>query len=677
MTESPVYGYACTVKATGIIRVFLTRNVRVDKGAELDFRKLRGTPELARALRGIAETVDSSPCFQLDQELSDIQEIGYELGVLNQYLLEYEFMPSYQVVNDMSFRRKVRFDPTTQAFLLRAEPNVQTSIDKRVNKLLRDEWDNWTHKRVMISRYGLFQVTLEKRITEPTLITDILQNVLRLQQEFDLPELLESMVADLEADLARVVTGLAAIDAAATQQSRSSPSGSQPQLASFIRNNDPDWERLRERREAILREIEAIRSFKSQVKDRVNNVLDPSIQWEISREIIEQLLGTLGEVLHVDSRLPRRLFPQTVRIPFEERPVPAFTKGLSYPLRSQYVVYEFDHLYQSRAGEDQSVDTEDPRVRSELASLLESVQLVRPDGVRQWAPVKKSLLNQLFRDDASTWEQELCLFSGDNALICHDYHPHSPTLGPSFPKRVRYEEYWASVIRGIGYICELRTVTRLLENETSDDLEHTSDYRHRLHIRLAEKVRRDMRDIAIRVSSASLLVARLRNAAMPTTMATADYAALKFRRLLDRFELELSLEHSENNVSQLNDLLSHYDDLLANKTSLLVAVALSLVTVVLPILALPPFIADITGSETGAKEWAIFLLGSVFRSDPIIAATWIGVGLTLVVVVFGIVALVSAARVLFWVRFLWVRRLRELWLQAEDRGAGARRMRQR
>lgn len=648
------YGHEASLKAKGVVRVYLTRNTRIAPHADLQFRSLRGTPELARALRKSEIDVTNSTAFTLDKELSEIEEIGYELGVLNQYLLEYEFMPTYKVRSNQSFPKKVRFDPETERTLEQAGPDVVAFIEEEVNHILSEEWGEWDEKRITLTRYGLFQITLEKRITELTLITDILENVLRLQQEFDLPELLEHKITSLTEELIQVQKDL---DSAAREASKHHHLfrhniSVEDQLA-----HDPIWIKLHERQQAIPKEIKNHQELKEKLGTSVNNTLDPSVQWEIARELIEQYIDSLCNVLHVEERRKRRLFPQTIRIPFYEKPVSAFTRGVSYPFRTQYVVFEFEQLARTEKGEEITVTVDDQEAKEELASLLESVQLLRPDKPSVWSPTKDDFAKRLFSTDASTWKDELCIFSGDNALICHHYPPQELTIGPSFPRPVRYTDYWAAVVRGIAYVAELRTITKLLENETSDDLERTSDYRHRLHIRMAEKVRRDMKDIALRVAAASLLVARLRNASMPSTMANADYAALKFRRLLDRFEVHTSLDHSHQNVEQLNDLLSHYDDLLANKTNLLVAIVLSIVTVALPILALPPYIKYVTGSEEFSPDLTKHLLGWLFGTESLNAAVWIGCILTLIVFAFGIIGVVSSFRVLLWIRFNWIREL--------------------
>jgi hypothetical protein len=543
-------------------------------------------------------------------------------------------MPVYRLVNDTHVDISVKFDHDTESELTRAGASAKTLVDKEVSVLLRNIWSEWPVKRIMMSRYGLFQIVLECKITTKTPVTEILRMVLRLKEEFDIPSLLRRKTEELRAKKADVEIELNDLGKLYPEKSG----------ASTI-HDLPHWVVLTDQIDELEHKIDEYRELASQLTNSLNNTLDPTVQWEIVRIMVESFIKNFAGLIETTGPEGK-----SSEIRFTENPLTAFTTGVSYPLRYGHTLFEFSALTWEGDGRSVPAGIHEPKTRSELASLLEAVQLVDPaNQVVTWPATKEVVANELFSRDISTWDKELCIFTGDNSLMYHPYPGDALTLGPSFPRRVRYKEYWSSVGRGLAYIAELRTVAKLLQNETSDDIEDTAEYRHRLLARNPHRIREDMKDIGIRFTSASMLIARLRNATMPTTMSSADYSIAKFSALTEIFQIDEMVRHSQRNADLLNSLLSHYDDMLSNKTNLLMTAVLSLVTVALPILALPPYIRYITNDDAAPREWLSFWFSESLRNGAIDLMVTFGIILAMIVFVFGLVGVFYSLLVLFWV----------------------------
>ncbi len=307
-----------------------------------------------------------------------MQEIGYELDVSSQYMVEYESMPTYVVTADPMDRKRLRvqFNSRTEEDIkenevLRNDVNMLVKPDD----LLIQQWGEWQCKKIMLSRYGLFQVTLEHRFTEQSL-TDLLWSLAGLEQEFDLDALLNE----------------------------------QMQAGKY-----------------------------GQLRRKPNVLLEPSVQWEITRILIDQFLEKLEWqlVVYRDDRKPTTI--KFDRDPKRRRA--AFTSGLSYPHRFRYAIFEFEKLYQVRDGTNVLISPEQltEADRVELTSHLEGLPVIanaNSSGTMQQelsstlsqtngpvnrplmfpSPAKVSWSNRLFGTDISSWEKESAFLPGITRL---------------------------------------------------------------------------------------------------------------------------------------------------------------------------------------------------------------------------------------------------------------------
>jgi hypothetical protein len=542
------------LKATGVIRVFLTRNIgrrafeleeqdtidtsdldeaaRSNAKRELEetvdkaygtFQRLRGTPAFTQAVRDLSTTVGTSDIFELDTEAERLQKIGYEMGVLSQYLLEYELMPIYQMKQGVKLATEIRFHPKAEK-IIKDLGDLGDMVRGKLNMALQKEWNKWDRRKIMLSRYGMYQITLEKDFTDETL-PEVLEHVLGLEQELDLSSELEDTLKEIQQDAAR------------------------GQLSSIRRRAD------------LAERIEEARSI-------LRNSLDYSVQWEAVRELITHFVKTFEGKLLVDKH----------ELQFSENLRKAITTdtGTSYNLRFRYVVFEV-HSVKSGGKSLPANEETQRKLDEELACLLEGVLLTdRESSTAGPAPIRPQKIKDALSDNVSTWTNEYCMFSSDNAVIRQ--HPQDSSKGDdeifikvSHPGTVKYNDYWASIMRGVAYLSELRVVAKLLESDTSDNLEEITSYMPHISagpLETIEGVRRIIAQIATKVSSSSRLVARLRNASMPTTMGIADYAVTKYRCLSRVLEMEKIIEHAHSNISLINSALDHYDDVLLQSNSM-------------------------------------------------------------------------------------------------------------
>src|SRR3954451_18150371 len=92
-----------------------------------------------------------------------------------------------------------------------------------------------------------------------------------------------------------------------------------------------------------------------------------------------------------------------------------------------------------------------------LASFMEGT-LVEWDGQRRFSQYAEAPARALVADDVSSWDEELCLFSGESALI---YFPLvgrglAYVGGPLGLDAHAYRAYWAGIVRGIEHLVACR-----------------------------------------------------------------------------------------------------------------------------------------------------------------------------------------------------------------------------
>jgi len=568
MSTSEQCGRPSTLHATGTLSVVLTLNIGTRYFPEEEplnyetFRLSRGTGIFARDARAAMQRACQSGQFAEDDD-ADIPGVGHETGVFSQYLVDYELVPAVKLVSRTD-PLSVQLGPYLSKDL--AHAGILAPIQGELDARLLKEWNHWTSKTIRLSRYGLFQVTLRNHLTKPTSVLSILDSVLGLDQSLDIRRLLQEKLRALH------------------QQEQ--------EIANLLDGED----RLPEIRAKLESISEASRTYARLIESGQSaaTALEPSLQWELSREVIYSFVNAIGRMVSEGIELlPQPLFRR------------GHTGGVSYPLRFRYVVLDFTELYRS---EDDTVlpivpaDLRDCE-RAELSCLLEGVPVEHPHTrVALLGDYKHALTSANLSEDVSTWERELCIFSGDNALFVRNY---PPTMGLRFPRRVPYHSYWSCISRGVSYICELRTIAKFLESTTSDDLERAGGYSKTLSRANPTDLLPLVRGFSARVAHLSQLAARVRNASQPTTMARADYAVDKFQALADRFDIRTIVEHSQDNVVLLGSFLAHFDgsvnhanSLRTTSLGLVATIFLTAASGILSVLALPTFMADLNREDS-------------------------------------------------------------------------------
>jgi hypothetical protein len=126
-------------------------------------------------------------------------------------------------------------------------------------------------------------------------------------------------------------------------------------------------------------------------------------QWTIAMSILDAFLDALGRklVLRVDDLDHTVHFSAAQQIPHSLR-------------LDRYVIYSFHKI------ELDGRLLDPPELKRDyaptLASFMESM-LVEYDGRRRFSPHADRLARELVGADVASWEQELCLFTGESALI--------------------------------------------------------------------------------------------------------------------------------------------------------------------------------------------------------------------------------------------------------------------
>jgi len=607
------------MRVTGRVRVILTLNLGKrsfrgdpDKtGSSFDrFRQLRGTRELAHGLRNLKLSGD---LFLRDPEMERLQREGYEAGVFTQYLLDHELMPRYELVAEEGEdpgRQKLEFelDDAARELVGLADveggpPSSTPDLPQRLlmgleevgGQRLVEEWEQWPIKKIGWSRYGLLQVLLERPLEEETRLSEVLEMTTSQGRELGLKSLLEALCEEGKAD--------------------------------FEVRDD-----VRKRAKKSVEKV-----------DNGNRILEPFTQWEVAAHLAELFLEAMEWKLECPQARDqpielRRDFRKSLRwdrqadrrwnrhADHDDTP----SRGLLYPLRFRYLVFDFDHV--EIGGPDgpwQEVATLRPQQKLMLARLLSGSPVLETseadcsvgagpgsrtgDTLRGHVPTdpgdhraegsepamaqrlslpwtRPGMLEDFVSQNLASWPSELCLFSGNNAVVCYP-HPKPPNRKLHLMKALSYPDYWATIVRCIEYGCELRTVAKLMEHETSDALEEASDCLFKLESGNGQdskrKLQKKVEELRLNTALASRLVARLRNVAMPTTIARTDYAMSKLDVLSEVLAIGPVVDHVEKNLDLIERFLSHDESRSLQRKSTKLSLYMALAALFISMVTLP------------------------------------------------------------------------------------------
>jgi hypothetical protein len=706
------------------------------------FERFRGTTEFAKAVKALREPVEDSGLFSFDDDAVEIQNTGYKLGVLSYYLYKNELMPIYTLNKKELKRRGIK--PQVKLYgeakeALKRLKLKEEEITEDLTNNLQAEWCRWPVMKVMLSRYGMYQVILECDFPKWTPITEVLRTVTGLEQKLELSKnltlnerkkVLTAEIRQTKSDLAQLrpksaqpetATAEAEVQTEAAEaeaaEAEVQTEAAAAQLKQAMEQSEAVEAQLKQDTAQIKQVKNQIKELKEQLKtsrksdedvETVQNSIDYSVQWEVVREIVAQFVEAFkGNLLIKEEEVEPGHRRRVENLHFNEEVREASTTGTTYNLRFRYVVFELHEM------ELRSPNTRNPapklpaqdgapyagsirnstcftkagkkHIERSITSLLEGA-LVKSGNARELPPFKQSVVDDFVKHDVSTWDGEYCLFTSDNAVISYnqlgsDLYANEPAVEAAHLGSIKYRTYWASIMRGVAYIAEMRLLAKLLAWETSDGLEYITTKIRSIHLRNPKEmkiVRRIMRTAIINVRNTSRLVARIRNTSVPTTIGVSDYAISKYRYLMQVLEMEKLIDHANSNLGLINSSLSRYDDMQLQLDTvylqlevkrdsvftLILTIILTSMTAVLAWLGLPVFLQEID-NKVEPNEAIVNGLNQWFPGHSFTAEGLNEVTLNAAIVL-GILALFIVAITI--VRIVWIGRQRvEAYSILEDR----------
>jgi hypothetical protein len=273
-------------------------------------------------------------------------------------------------------------------------------------------------------------------------------------------------------------------------------------------------------------------------------------QWTLGMLILEIFLDALGRriTLHQNGReLPIRF---------------AAPAAVKHTLRlDRYLIYNL-----TRVERDGRLLTPEELKRDYarmLAAFMEGT-LVAAGDARRLPLFAADQAHALADGDVSSWAEELCLFTGEGALI------YTPLIGrglayiggPLGLDAQAYSTYWAGIVRGVEHIVAFRSEVQQAERRTTDLLSYipaltrkvTDGDLHAEDVAVIDHLATGLADIFDSLPEQ-------RSMAVSATAFRADYVRRKFDALLRTLAVQETLDLVNTNVEQLNFFLSYYNDM--------------------------------------------------------------------------------------------------------------------
>jgi hypothetical protein len=274
-------------------------------------------------------------------------------------------------------------------------------------------------------------------------------------------------------------------------------------------------------------------------------------QWTIAMSILDAFLDALGHQI----RLYVGSGAGTV-IRFTH------TTEAKHTLRlDRFVVYAIKKI--ERDGRLLLPDELKRDYASTLAAFMEST-LVEFDGQRRFPQYAEGPARALVAGDVSSWDEELCLFSGESALI---YFPLigrglAYVGGPLGLDAHAYSTYWAGIVRGIEHLVAFRAEAQQTERRTTGLLSQIPGLTRKVNDgMLSAEDLALIEHLAMGLSDIFDSLPELRSMAVTTNAFRADVVRRKFDVLIRELAVHESLELVNTNVEQLNFFLSYYNDM--------------------------------------------------------------------------------------------------------------------
>jgi hypothetical protein len=274
-------------------------------------------------------------------------------------------------------------------------------------------------------------------------------------------------------------------------------------------------------------------------------------QWTIAMSILDAFLDALGHQIRLR---PSEGGERVIRF--------THTTQVKHTLRlDRYVIYAIKKV--ERDGRLLLPGELKRDYAQTLASFTESM-LVEFDGQRRFPAHAEDPARALVAGDVSSWEEELCLFSGESALI---YYPLvgrglAYVGGPLGLDAHAYGAYWAGIIRGVEHLVAFRAEAQQAERRTTGLLGQIPGLTRKVNdgtlsaadLALIEHLATGLSDIFDSLPE-------LRSMAVTTNAFRADFVRRKFDVLLRELAVQETLELVNTNVEQLSFFLSYYNDM--------------------------------------------------------------------------------------------------------------------
>lgn len=246
-----------------------------------------------------------------------------------------------------------------------------------------------------------------------------------------------------------------------------------------------------------------------------------------------------------------------------------------------------------------------------IASFMESA-LVECDGRRRFPLYSSSLARALMEADVSSWDEELCLFAGECALI---YYPLvgkglAYVGGPLGLDAHAYRAYWAGIVRGIEHLVAFRSEAQQVERRTTDLLGRVPGLTRKVSdgvlgaddVALIDHLAAGLSDIFDSLPDQ-------RSMAVSASAFRADYVRRKFDVLMRELDVRETLDLVNTNVEQLDFFLSYYNDMRLQwqgQRTNIIGIALGMIVL---FMAISSFLADtfnVIDRLNGQDGWPLF-----------------------------------------------------------------------
>jgi hypothetical protein len=273
-------------------------------------------------------------------------------------------------------------------------------------------------------------------------------------------------------------------------------------------------------------------------------------QWSIGMTILRAFLDAIDRriVLHVHGRKHEIRFAPTAQF--------------KHSLRlDRYVISMFRRI--EHAGRLLTAEELKRDYPQTLASFMEGA-LVECEGQRRYPIYAADRARELLASDVSSWDEELCLFTGESALIYYPLVGRGLAYigGPLGLDAHAYSAYWAGIARGAEHLLAFRSEAQQAERRTTDLLSRVPSLTRKVNDGALTAADLALIDhLAAGLSDIFDGLPELRSMAVSTNAFRADYARRKFEVLLHELDVQETLDLVNTNVEQLDFFLSYYNDM--------------------------------------------------------------------------------------------------------------------